>query len=541
MHAQSDSPLRSMLAAALADPRLKRAAQAMRRNHIPQAEALLREHLKQSPEDVIAIRLFAEVAARLERYADAESLLERCLELAPDFVGARRNYATVLHKQYKDARALEEVERLLAVEPGNAMHWNLKAAILGNLGRYEEAIRLYERVLDLHPQRWTVWLNLGHALKTAGRQQESIAAYRRCIALAPQCGAAYWGLANLKTFVFSQDERDALDAELARPDLTPDDRTQLCFAAGKAREDSGEYARSFEHYAQGNRLRRAGLTYDSGRTSERVRRCKQILTREFFAQRRGWGVQAADPIFIVGMPRSGSTLLEQILASHSAIEGTMELPNLISIARGAGSGRGTQNGGFPSALPELTAEDCHRLGTLYLHQTRAQRQTRAPFFIDKMPNNFAYVGLIHLILPNARIIDARRHPLGCCLSLFKQHFARGQAYAYDLAEVGGYYRDYVELMAHYDEVLPGRVLRVHYESMIDDTSAQVHRVLEHCGLPFEASCLRFHENRRAVRTASSEQVRKPIFRDALDHWRHYEPWLGPLREALGRVLEEYPT
>jgi tetratricopeptide (TPR) repeat protein len=521
------------------DPRLLKAAGALHANRIPEAEALLREHLKQYPTDAAAIRMFAEVAARLERYTDAENLLARCLQLAPGFTAARRNYATVLHRQYKDARALEEVDRLLAGDPRDPTYRNLKAAILGNLGRYAESIELYAGILAEYPHQEKVWLNYGHALKTAGRQQESIDAYRKCIALAPHSGSAYWSLANLKTFRFNPADLDAMRAQLARTDLDHGERMYMSFAAGKALEDTREYALSFECYARGNSLRHAQLGYDPERTSARVRRCRQTQTRDFFEQRRGYGATAADPIFIVGLPRAGSTLIEQILASHSAVEGTMELPDLISIARslpgvGAGAAR------YPATLAPLSASECRSLGEQYIRQTRIQRKSAAPFFIDKMPNNFPYIGFIQLTLPNARIIDARRHPIGCCFSVFKQHFARGQSFAYDLRDLGRYYRDYVELMAHYDEVLPGRVHRVIYEKLIGDTETEVRRLLQYCGLPFEERCLRFYENDRAVRTASSEQVRQPIFRDALEHWRHFEPWLGPLKEALGPVLDGYP-
>ena len=522
------------------DPRLVQAAIALHDNEIPQAEALLREHLKQHPTDIVAIRMFAEVAARLERYTDAQSLLERCLELAPGFAAARRNYATVLHRQYKDAEALEQADRLLAIDPTDPTYRNLKAAILGGLGRYEESIELYAGILARYPQQEKVWLNYGHALKTAGRQQDSIDAYRKCIALAPHCGAACWSLANLKTFRFSSDEVEAMRTQLARTDLAEDDRVHFEFAAGKAFEDAKTYDVSFEHYARANSLRRAQLGYDADRTSARVRRCQEILTSAFFEQRRGYGAEAPDPVFIVGLPRAGSTLLEQILASHSAVEGTMELPDLISIARKL---TGTSGSGarFPESLTSLSAAECRALGEQYIRQTRVQRRTAAPFFIDKMPNNFAYVGFIQLVLPNAKIIDARRHPLGCCLSVFKQHFARGQSFAYDLEDLGRYYRDYVALMSHFDEALPGRVHRVIYETVVENTEAEVRRLLDYCGLPFEAQCLRFYDNARAVRTASSEQVRQPIFRDAMEHWRHYEPWLDPLKRALGPVLESYPT
>jgi len=331
-------------------------------------------------------------------------------------------------------------------------------------------------------------------------------------------------------------------AQLARTDLNETDRFHFEFALGKAMEDEARYEESFGHYSRGNALRRTGIQYDAAETRDHVRRSKATLTREFFASRAGSGTDAPDPIFIVGLPRSGSTLVEQILSSHSSVEGTMELPDIIGMAR-ALSGRKlrSQESRYPEVLATLDAKDFHALGEQYLSQTRIQRKRGAPFFIDKMPNNFQHIGLIHLALPRAKIIDARRHPLGCCFSGFKQHFARGQHFSYSLEDIGHYYRDYVELMAHFDEALPGRIHRVYYERMIDDTETEVRRLLAYCGLPFEAQCLRFHENDRAVRTASSEQVRTPIYREGVDHWRHYEPWLGPLEAALGPVVDAYPT
>jgi predicted Zn-dependent protease len=523
------------------DPRLIRAATALGTNQIPQAEALLRQHLHEHPNDVAGMRMLAEVAARLERWGDAERLLARCLELAPGFSPARRNLATVLHKRYKEVDALAEVERLLTKDPNDPTCRNLKAAILGGLGRYEESIELYAGVLRDYPHHDKVWLNYGHALKTAGRQEEGIAAYRRSIALAPHSGIAYWSLANLKTFRFTAQDIEAMGAQLRSGKLTSDEREQMHFALGKALEDAKDYPDSFRHYAAGNALRSERQPFDAERPGARLERSRQLLTREFFAARRGWGADAPDPIFIVGMPRAGSTLLEQILASHSAVEGTMELPDITSMARDLVLARSHDDAPYPGLLAELSPEACRELGERYLAQTRVQRRTQRPFFIDKMPNNFVYLGLIQLILPKAKIIDARRHPLACCFSVFKQHFARGQHFSYKLEDLGRYYRDYVGLMSHFDNTLPGRVHRVIYEELVENTEAEIRRLLEYCGLPFEEACLRFYENERAVRTASSEQVRKPIFRDALEHWRHYEPWLEPLKATLGPVLATYPA
>jgi predicted Zn-dependent protease len=540
--AGADEAYASHIKSSIRDPRLLEAGAALVENRIAHAEALLREHLRQYPTDVVAIRMFAEVAGRLGRYADAENLLVRCLELAPGFTAARHNYAVVLHRQSKAAAALPEIDRLLAVEPHNPSHHNLKAAILARIGEYQESIEIYARVLRDYPQQGRVWMSYGHALKTAGREAECIDAYRKCIELLPTLGEAYWSLANLKTYRFSIEDLAAMRRQLDEPGLTDADRLHFHFSIGKALEDAAEYAASFEHYLQGNRLRRGQITYDADETSQHVRRSKALFSREFFAQRAGVGSTATDPIFIVGLPRAGSTLLEQILSSHSAVEGTMELPDILVMAKSLGGKPSkTQPSTYPEVLATLSPQQCLELGERYIQQTRIQRKTAAPFFIDKMPNNFAHVGLIHLALPHAKIIDARRHPLGCCFSGFKQHFARGQSFTYSLEEVGRYYHDYVELMAHFDEVLPGRVHRVHYEAMIEDTEGEVRRLLEYCGLPFEASCLTFYQNERAVRTASSQQVRKPIFREGVDHWRHYEPWLAPLQESLGAVLGAYPA
>ena len=528
--------------ASLHDPRLLAAATALCDNRIPHAEALLREHLKQQPTDVAAIRMLAEVAARLRRYADAETLLARCLELAPEFAAARHNYAMVLHRQYKEAEALIELDRLLQDEPDNSAYRNLKAVVLGRVGEYKESLELYAAVLEKNPRNAKVWMSYGHALKTAGREPEGVDAYRKCIELTPGCGEAYWSLANLKTFRFTPAEVDAMRAQLRSSELSTEDRFHFHFSLGKALEDAGRFAESFEHYAHGNKLRRSVISYSADANALHVRRSKEIFSPEFFAARTGYGADVQDPIFIVGLPRAGSTLLEQILSSHSAVEGTMELHDIAMLAAKVG-GRKLRGEGakYPRILESLSAEQCRELGELYIKQTRIQRKTDAPFFIDKMPNNFSHIGFIHLILPHAKIVDARRHPLGCCFSGFKQHFARGQSFTYELGELGRYYSDYVELMAHFDAVLPGRVHRVFYENMVADTETEVHRLLAYCGLPFEEGCLRFYQNERAVRTASSQQVRQPIFRDAVEHWRNYEPWLGALKSALGPVLDAYPS
>jgi tetratricopeptide (TPR) repeat protein len=539
--AGADAAYAQQIKAATRDPRLLAAATALCENDIPKAEALLRNHLKQYPTDVAAIRMFAEVAGRLRRFDDAEKLLTRCLELSPSFAAARHNYAVVLHRQNKSVEALKETESLLALEPHNPGYRNLKAAILARIGDFEQSIDLYATVLAAHPQQPKIWMSYGHALKTNGRESDSIAAYEKSIALLPSLGEAFWSLANLKTVRFTAAQIESMRVQLARADLADEDRFHLHFAMGKALEDAGAYAESFEHYSRGNSIRRAGIRYSADDVTAQTQRGKSLFTADFFAQRRGYGDPSPAPIFIVGLPRAGSTLIEQILSSHSLVEGTMELPDIPALARSitqAAKQEGMAR--YPEPLASLDAGQCRALGERYLASTRIQRRSEAPFFIDKLPNNFSHLGLIQLILPHAKIIDARRHPLGCCFSGFKQHFARGQNFTYGLEDLGRYYHDYVELMSHFDKVLPGRAHRVFYEAMIEDTAAEVRRLLEYCGLPFEPGCLRFYENERAVRTASSQQVRQPIYRTGLDQWRHYEPWLQPLKNALGPVLDAYP-
>jgi tetratricopeptide (TPR) repeat protein len=536
----ADAAYAQHIKASTRDPRLLAAAQALTENKIGQAESMLREHLKRYPTDVAAIRMLAEVAGRLRRYQDAETLLVRCLELAPSFNGARYNYAMALYRQNKSVSALQQIYLLMASEPRNSGYRNLRAVVLANIGDYQEALEIYADVLAKHPDQSRIWLSYGHALASAGRLSESIAAYRRCITLTPALGEAYYSLANLKTFRFEDTEFRAMRERLESPDLTDEDRAHFHFALGKALEDSSRFPESFEHYVKANALRSARVRWDPAQNTALVQRSKATFTAEFFAARRGFGARAADPIFIVGMPRAGSTLLEQILASHSSVEGTMELPDIMAMAAKLGDKRTDQKSDYPGSLAQLSAPECLALGEQYLAQTRIQRKTAKPFFLDKMPNNYLHIGLIRLILPHAKIIDARRHPMACCFSAFKQNFAQGQRYSYSLESLAQYYRDYVELMEHFDRVTPGAIHRVFYEDLVNDTAAEVRRLLTFCGLPFEPTTLSFYKNDRAVRTASSQQVRQPIYREGLEQWRHYETWLEPLRRSLGDVLEGYP-
>lgn len=520
--------------AAIHDPLLQRAALALLENRLPEAEPLLRGRLKENPFDVAAIRMLAELAGRIGRNADAENLLRRALELAPAFVAARANLATALHRQNKTAEALSELDRLVADDPANPGHANLRAAVLGRVGEFAEAIALYEEVLSRAPHQPKIWMSYGHALKTVGRQADAIAAYRRAVAIRPAFGEAWWSIANLKTARLDEGDRAAMAQGLADPSASTEDRFHLRFAMAKALEDAHQPEAAFDHYAEANRLRRAVLPYDAGATSRTVDALIDLFDAPFLAERAGWGDPSPDPVFIVGLPRAGSTLIEQILSCHSQVEGTMELPDVPALVGDLG-----REGGWPGVLQDLPRERFAVLGAEYLRRTRIQRREGKPLFIDKLPNNWLHLGLIHLMLPNARIIDARRHPLDCGWSNFRQHFARGQAFSYDLADIGHFYADYVRLMAHFDRVLPGRVVRVIHERVLDDPEGETRALLAALGLPFEDACLRFHESGRAVRTASSEQVRRPVNRDGQGQWRPVADRLGPLLDALGLLTDSY--
>ncbi|KRB85889.1 hypothetical protein ASE00_03805 [Sphingomonas sp. Root710] len=515
-------------------PELRRAALALVENELHVAEPLLRARLKASPFDVAAIRMMAELAARIGRYRDSEALLRRALELAPAFIPARANLATILHRQNRTAEALAELDRLNAADPGNAAHDTLRAAVLGRIGDYDEAITLYRDILAKRPDQPKLWMSYGHALKTVGRQEDAIAVYRRGLDVDPALGEIWWSLANLKTVRFDKADVARMKQALQSPGLSDENRLHLDFALGKALDDAGDADAAFGHYAAGNALRRAQIDYDPDDISRQVDEMIDLFQPDFLAARAGQGCTAPDPIFILGMPRAGSTLIEQILACHSMVEGTMELPDIPRLAAKV-------EGRYPADLAVLDAAELAALGQDYLDGTRIQRREGKPHFIDKLPNNWLHTGFIHLILPQAKIIDARRHPLDCCFSNFRQHFARGQGFSYGLDDIGRYYADYVRLMAHVDRVMPGRVHRVIHEQLLDDPEAEIRALLAALGLPFEQACLDFHSSGRAVRTASSEQVRRPINRDGVGQWRPYADKLGPLRDALGPILDLYPA
>jgi tetratricopeptide (TPR) repeat protein len=503
-----------------------------------EAGATLRAHLRRAPTDVAALRILAEIGVHGGHLAAAEKLLARVLELAPGYALARHNYAYVLIMQGKAVRALEQLDRLLAEQPRRADLRTMRAQALTAAGRHDAAIGVYEGLKrDFAPKEPTFFLGYGNALKYAGRRDDSVAAYRQAIAVAPGSGAgtgeAYWALANLKNAQFGPRDIAAMQSALAGRGLSTNDRVHFHYALGRALEQEGDYSESFVHYAQGAKLRRAENGYDAQAWRAEMRRSARFFTPDFFEAQagRGWGDGA--PIFIVGLPRSGSTLIEQILASHSEVEGTQELPEIGNLVRTIGRSFNLGAASFyPERLARMDAQEIAELGARYIANTRFYRKSPKPYYIDKMPANWAYAGLIRTILPNARIIDARRDPMASCFSAFKQLFGGGADYSYDLHDLGMYYNDYVEMMAHMDAVQPGRIYRVVYENMVEDTEAEIGRLLAFCGLEVEPACLRFWESKRAVSTPSAEQVRQPIYREGLDQWRHYEPWLGDLKLGL---------
>ncbi len=522
-------------------PRLLAAVKAFESGELAQAEQLCRAHIAQFPRDVSALRLLADIALQLGVYDDAQQLLERTLAIAPDFHLARINYAHTLAKRELCESALAQLAIVAQQAPDLAAANIEKAAVLVKLGRFQEAIDLYRQLLEQLPDQAKLCNSLGHTLKTIGQREAAERSYRRAIRIEPTNGEAYWSLADLKNYRFSDTEIDAMEALLRQP-LADADAAQIHFALGKALEDSGQHDRSFNHYRLGNQLKRQLEAYcaenNSRETDNLIATCRAAELAA--TQYPGGGCDSAEPIFIVGLPRSGSTLLEQILSSHSLVEGTKELPDLAIIARRlSGRRERGQPSRYAEAITRLNPAQRRELGEEYLARTRIQRGT-APFFIDKMPNNFVHIGLIKQILPNAKIIDARRHPMASCFSCFKQHFASGQGFSYDLTDLGRYYGDYMRLLDHWHQLFPGQILTVHYEQVVLDFEAQVRQLLDYCQLPFEAQCLSFFQNQRAVRTASSEQVRQPIYQSGLSAWQGFAEPLAPLRAALGDCLPRYP-
>ncbi|MFC3053265.1 tetratricopeptide repeat-containing sulfotransferase family protein [Kordiimonas pumila] len=497
------------------------------------AENLCRRYLQANPKNVEAMRLLADIGRRFGVLEEADFLLESALAFDPENIQVRLDYIHILRQRQKFDAALKEARALYEREPNNPVFQSHYAIEALQAGDFDTAFSMFDSVLERIPNDPATLTSKGHALKTVGKQDAAIEAYRAACISKPDHGDAYYGLANLKTYRFTDDELGRMTVQEASPDISHMSRIQLCFSLGKAYEDRKEYDRSFGFYERGNDLKRAQSRYDADQMAEELDAQADVCNGELFAKHKGAGCSAADPIFIVGLPRAGSTLLEQILASHSQVDGTLELPNILSLShRLRDRQKVSSEASYPRILHSLSAEKLQELGETYIRETQVHR-SGAPYFTDKMPNNFRHIGLIKLILPNAKIIDARRNPMACCFSGFKQLFAEGQEFTYGLTEIGRYYKSYTKLMDHWHSVLPGQILHVQYEDVVDDLETQVQRILDYCGLPFESACVNFHKTERSVRTASSEQVRQPINKSGLEQWHHFDSYLGPLREALG--------
>jgi tetratricopeptide (TPR) repeat protein len=534
-----NNDLRAMVAQSAGGRELFAAAEHLVDGQIGEAETICRKALKRDPFNVDAMCLLGDIGIRMGMLADAENLLSRCLELAPDFHQARGHYANLLFKKQHYDAALFQLDLLAKALPAHHAHMVLRANIYIRVGRNDDALAVYRNVAAVQPDSVPLQMSLGHTLKTLGHQAEAIDAYRLAAHLDPSHGDAFWSLANLKTYRFDEADINAMRLAAQSEEIDRENFLHLCFALGKALEDRGDYDEAFSHYRRGNAVRRRSVPYNADVNHQEMQALQDFFTDEQITRSAGSGNPDPAPIFILGLPRAGSTLIEQILASHSLVEGTQELPDIISMARRlAGNSKGDANTAYPDILAEMSPSQLRALGDEYLERTRVHR-TGTPYFIDKMPNNFAHIGMIHLILPNATIIDARRNPMDCCFSNYKQLFAQGQNFTYSLSDIGRYYVDYLALMRHWDRVLPGRVIRIINEELIVDPEIQIRRLLDSCGLPFEQACLEFHKNNRAVRTASSEQVRQPVNASGVDRWRKFEPHLESLKLPLGSAMDEY--
>ena len=510
------------------------AARLIAENKLKKAEPILRNYLKEYPLDVNAMKLLGDIGIKFRAYKDAGYLLVRALDLSPDYDEARLSYANLLYKRQLPYEALEQIQILLEKDKNNPQYLTLKAVNLALANQHDEAIKIFEIIINNKKiENNQLYLSYGHTLRAIGRLDESIQAYKNAITTKTGFGEAYWSLANLKTYQFTTNDIEDLKELLSSKDTKMDDYFHLLFALGKAEEDNKNYKNSIAAYIKGNTLKSKQVPWDSKKFSYECDELISFFTKEFFEQYEGVGDQNSDPIFIVGLPRSGSTLIEQILSSHSLVEGTTELQNIIALSRKIANKKDTKSKSeYPSALSQIKKDEFKKMGEAYIQNTLDQRVTDKPYFIDKMPNNFVHIGLINLILPNAKIIDARRNPMDCCFSCYKQLFGSGQGFTYSQNRIGNYYLDYLKIMEHWDKVLPGKVHRVLYENMIEDTEKQIRQLLKYCDLEFEESCLNFYKTKRTVRTPSSEQVRQPIYKKGIGQWNNFEPWLGDLKKTL---------
>ena len=500
------------------------------------AEEKCREFLKKNPTNTFAMSLLSQIADRLGYFDDAEFLLESAVKFNPNDGELRMKYAMILRKKQRFAKTMEQVNILCEKFPDNLSYQAQKAIEIMQNGDHKGAINLFDNILKKNPYNFSVFTSKGHAQKTLGKTDQAIKSYQTAYQVKQDHGEAFFSLANLKTYTFTKNELNIMRQQLKRVDLTLKDKAYFHFALAQGCEVVGEYDEAFFHLDCGNKIKNKQSKYSIEKMDRELQAQIDVCNELFFEQQGNGGYETNDPIFILGLPRSGSTLIEQILASHSMIDGTLELPNILSMAQSLrGDDIYGKEGNYPKSMKTLSIEKRMEMGKTFINDTRIHRKD-APRFTDKMPNNFRHIGLIHLIMPNAKIIDARRYPLDCCFSMFKQLFAQGQEFTYGLAEAGSYYKSYVKLMNHWDEVLPNKILRVNNEDIIDDLEGQVKKMLEFLELPFEDSCITFYETDRSVRTASSEQVRKPINKSGMDRWKPYAKNLKPLLDGLGTDL-----
>ena len=510
------------------------AARFISEDKLKKAEPILRDYLKDYPLDVNAMKLLGDIGVKFRAYKDAGYLFSRALDLSPDYDEARLSYANLLYKRQLPFQALEQIQILLDKDKDNAQYLTLKAVNLALANQHDEALKIFEIIInDKNIKNNQLHLSYGHTLRAVGNLDKAIASYKKAITTKTGFGEAYWSLANLKTYKFTDKDIEDIKSLLKNEDLKIEDYYHLLFALGKAQEDNNQYEESIAAYIKGNTLKSKQVPWDSRKFTKECDELIDFFTEDFLSNNINTGDLNTDPIFIVGLPRSGSTLLEQILSSHSLVEGTTELQNIIALSRKIANKKNSQSKSeYPSSLAKTDKEEFQKMGAAYIKNTLDQRVTDKPYFIDKMPNNFVHIGLIHLILPNAKIIDARRSPMDCCFSCYKQLFGSGQGFTYSQNRIGNYYLDYLRIMEHWDKVLPGKVHRVIYEDMIEDTENEIKKLLKFCDLKFEQGCIDFYKTKRTVRTPSSEQVRQPIYKKGIGQWKNYEPWLGDLTKTL---------
>ena len=506
------------------------AARLIAENKLKKAEPILRNYLKEYPLDVNAMKLLGDIGVKFRAYKDAGYLLVRALDLSPDYDEARLSYANLLYKRQLPYEALEQIQILLEKDKNNPQYLTLKAVNLALANQHDEAIKIFEIIINNKKiENNQLYLSYGHTLRAIGRLDESIQAYKNAITTKTGFGEAYWSLANLKTYQFTTNDIEDLKELLSSKDTKMDDYFHLLFALGKAEEDNKNYKNSIAAYIKGNTLKSKQVPWDSKKFSYECDELISFFTKEFFEQYEGVGDQNSDPIFVVGLPRSGSTLIEQILSSHSLVEGTTELQNIIALSRKIANKKDTKSKSeYPSALSQIKKDEFKKMGEAYIQNTLDQRVTDKPYFIDKMPNNFVHIGLINLILPNAKIIDARRNPMDACFSCFKQYFAKGQHFTYDLDDIARYYKDYIRLMDYWKRLFPNEIFTINYEDIINNPNDRIEDLLDFCHVEFEENCLNFHQSKRPVKTASSEQVRQPMYKSGLDYWKNYANHLETL-------------